>query len=145
MLLRMSRLIIAFFVLLPGCGDREASDGFDYSVEDWLAICSPFTSLDREKMLDFRDDHTVTLHKIARSRDLQAKGILETKNEIIEQGSWTADNTTGDVTVSVAGDRTSYTLVVPYNSQCVLGAGQVEAVNLRSSWYGTPDFGDNTQ
>src|SRR4029077_18871014 len=116
-----------------------------FSTEEWLDECWPFFSLDGEKKLMFQNaDHTLTLHRIDRNRDPKAKKNRETKNASTEQGTWTADNTTGEVVVNVAGDRQSYILVVPYESQCVLGAGQIEAVNLKSSWYGTPDE-DDTQ
>jgi hypothetical protein len=140
---RVSRFVFVFLVFLPGCGEQATKNPVSFSMEQWLDICSPLFSLDGEKMLMFRNaDHTVTLHRIDRIRDPEAKKILETKNESTEQGTWTADNTTGEVVVNVAGDRHSYILVVPYELQCVLGAGQIDAVNLKSSWYGTPDFGD---
>jgi hypothetical protein len=126
-------------LFLTGCHARATKDTKEFSVEEWLNVCSPFYSLDGQQLLMFRDaDHTVTLHKIDRTRDPSAKGILETKYELRERGTWTTDKRTGQVLVDVAGKQASYTLVVPYEFQCVLGAGQIEAVNLKSSWYGTP-------
>lgn len=99
-------------VELPGWGD--------------LLPCSYAASFDGTKKLSFSENGLVVLY------DKSAKG-----GSI--DGKWTFDEAAGLYTVTIDGQIANYSVVEAGGSGfCILVKGDLNAVDLRSSWFASP-------
>jgi hypothetical protein len=107
------------------------------AVPGWekLSECSPVGSFDGSKTLSFSADRTVALLDM---RDRKNRSLAESK------GAWTYDDTRDRYTVSLNNETRQYALINPDGSNvCILADGDVTAVNLQQSWFGTTSSDDS--
>jgi hypothetical protein len=126
--------------LASSCNQEKQQKSPDFTVPQWLSVCSPFASLDGATTITFRlGDHSVEIAEaIGDERD---RGAFFAKNPKISRGTWTVDEAIKNVNIDLGGVTKRYTLVVPFSEgQCILSAGAIDAANLRNSWFGEPDF-----
>jgi hypothetical protein len=96
--------------------------------------CGSLTSFDGTKTLEFERDNTVTLTE--KSSDEDDKNG-DDKPERKSSGTWAFDAEKEHYTVSFEGTSADYKLIKPEDSSvCIFAPGDVEAVNLRESWFG---------
>jgi hypothetical protein len=97
--------------------------------------CSPFSSVDGSKQLEF----DIVAGRVTLSDD--AGGLLAPTSDAAPLkivGTFAADKTTQQVIVRVGGETHRYALVVPSDGeQCILAAGASNAANLERSWFGS--------
>jgi hypothetical protein len=111
---------------------RPEIAGFD-DIEE----CGSLTSFDGTKTLEFERDNTATLTE--KSSDEDDKNG-DDKPERKSSGTWAFDEEKEHYTVSFEGTSVDYRLVKPEDSSvCIFAPGDVEAVNLRESWFGKID------
>jgi len=112
----------------------DDSDSSDLSIYDYVEECSPFSSVDGSRQLDF-DSVTGAVTLEDDSADLPSAASDATPGKAV--GTFAADEDTEQVYVRVAGATRQYTLVVPTDGgQCILAAGATEAADLNRSWFG---------
>lgn len=135
-------LVVIAIIALSGCDQGAKKKPPELSVGQWLYACSPFESLDGKRMLVFRpSDHSVTSSEAI--GDEAEVGALAAKNPQRTKGTWEADEATKRVVVNIGDSQFGYLLIVPFGEgQCILGAGNIRAVDLRRSLFGEPDFSD---
>ena len=134
---------LGFIVLVSSCDRKEQVEkkATDFTVVSWLNDCSPFESLNEERVLMFKKGQSVELSEAV--GDEKAKGALQAKHPRKTQGTWIADEATRSVIVELDGTRKTYTLLVtPSFSSCVLIAGAIDSADMRSSWFGEADFSE---
>jgi hypothetical protein len=112
----------------------------DHTIAEWLDACSPFEALDGTRSLDFNiRDHSVELSEAIDQE--RAAGAIAAEHPKITQGSWSADETTKQVVTDIDAEKRSYLLVITFSQdECILSAGDTGSSDLRSSWFGAPDF-----
>jgi hypothetical protein len=110
---------------------------------DDIEECGSLTSFDGTKTLEFERDNTATLTEKSSDGDDKNEDDKEDdknradKPERKVSGTWTFDEEKEHYTVSFEGTSVDYKLVKPEDSSvCILAPGDVEAVNLRESWFG---------
>jgi hypothetical protein len=122
---------------------RRATDpSSESSIFDTIDDCSPFSSVDGARQLDFDViGGLVTLSDEAGGLLAPASGDTPLKSV----GTFVADEKTQQVFIRVAGLKGRYTLVAPAGSdQCILAAGDTDAADLERSWYGAAEEDDPT-
>jgi hypothetical protein len=96
-----------------------------------LISCSYVTSLDGTKQLSISENNRATLYESVALSD--KKGGYE---RISIEGTWSFDEISKQYFVALNGETTSYLLVSPERGGvCMLIAGELEAANLRRSWF----------
>lgn len=97
---------------------------------DDIEACGSLTSFDGTKTIDFEREH-----KIVRT---EKSPNADDKSERKSIGTWSFDAEKERYTVSFEDGLLEYKLVKPEESSvCILAPGDVGAVNLRESWFGT--------
>jgi hypothetical protein len=125
-LLFWGAVIVGALYLFSG-GTRNPVEGWDD-----LDECSPMTSFDGHKMLDFDRDHKVDLTE-EDTPDENSK-----KSERKTFGTWSYDEEHKRFTVIINDRWTNYTLMRPESSDvCILAVGDLRSVNITESWFGT--------
>src|SRR5215813_4333609 len=128
-LLLMAALIVGVYYILSTENARRASRPVVAGWED-IEECGSLTSFDGTKTIDLERDHKVALtEKTADGDD---------KSERKSSGTWSFDEDNERYTVSLADKSLEYTLVKPEESNvCIFTpSDDVDAVNLRESWFG---------
>ena len=98
---------------------------------DDLASCAYVTSLDGTKQLSISENNRATLYESVALLD--KKGSVE---RIPIEGTWSFDEISKQYSVALNGVTTTYLLVNPERGGvCMLIAGELEAANLRRSWF----------
>jgi hypothetical protein len=96
-----------------------------------LISCSYVTSLDGTKQLSISENNRATLYVSVALSD--KKGGEE---RISIEGTWSFDEISKQYFVALNGETTTYLLVSPEKGGvCMLVAGELEAANLRRSWF----------
>jgi hypothetical protein len=97
---------------------------------DDLIPCSLVTSFEGTKQLTLFENHRVKLLEEARSKD----GHPQNQDE----GLWSFDGDSKRYSLTLNGVTMVYTLVSPEQTDtCILISGDLEAANLRRSWFST--------
>jgi hypothetical protein len=99
------------------------------TVPGWedLISCSYVTSLDGTKHLSISENNRATLYE---------RVALSDKKRISIEGIWSFDEISKRYFVALNGETTTYQLVNPEGGGvCMLIAGELEAANLRRSWF----------
>jgi hypothetical protein len=133
-LLFWGAVIVGALYLFSG-GTRNPGAAPPPLVEGWddLDECSPMTSFDGHKMLDFDRDHKVDLTEEDTPDDENSK-----KSERKTFGTWSYDEEHKRFTVIINDRWTNYTLMRPQGSDvCILAVGDLRSVNITESWFGT--------
>lgn len=106
---------------------------------DDISECGTLTSFDGTKTIDFDRDHKIGLTEKSPDGD--------EKSERKSTGTWSFDEENERYTVSLQNASVSYQLVKPEDaSVCILAPGDdVEAVNLRESWFGKIEEQDDDE
>ena len=127
--------VILGALYLFGGGTRNPGAAPAPLVAGWddLDECSPLTSFDGHKTLDFDRDHNVDLTEEDTPDDEKSKS-----SERKTFGSWSYDKEHKRFTVIVKDTSTNYTLMRPEGSDvCILAVGDLRSVNITESWFGT--------
>ena len=101
------------------------------AVAGWDDIdeCGSLTSFEGTKTLDFERSHMASLTEKA------SNGADKPERKV--DGTWSFDPEKERYTVSFGDSPAHYKLVKPEDSSvCILTPGDVNAVNLRDSWFG---------
>ena len=113
---------------------QDDDDESDLSIYDYVEECSPFSSVDGTRQLDF-DSVTGAVTLEDNSADLPSAASDTTPGKAV--GTFAADEDSEQVSVRIAGATRQYTLVVPTDGgQCILAAGATESADLNRSWFG---------
>jgi hypothetical protein len=103
---------------------RPAVAGWD-DIEE----CGSLTSFDGTKTIDFERTHKVTL--------TEKTGEGDDESESTVAGTWSFDEEKERYTVYLKDSALNYQLIKPEDaSVCIFAPGDVDAVNLRESWFG---------
>jgi hypothetical protein len=96
-----------------------------------LISCSYVTSLDGTKQLSISENNRATLYESVALLDKTGGD-----ERISIDGTWSFDETSKQYFVALNGETTTYLLVSPEKGGvCMLVAGELEAANLRRSWF----------
>jgi hypothetical protein len=96
-----------------------------------LISCSYVTSLDGTKQLSISENNRATLYESVALSD-KKRG----DERISVEGTWSFDEISKQYFVALNGETTAYLLVSPERGGvCMLIAGELEAANLRRSWF----------
>jgi hypothetical protein len=101
------------------------------AIPGWEDIeeCGSLTSFDGTKTIDFEEDLKIVLTEKSPDGDEKSERKLT--------GTWSFDVEKERYTVSLEDVSLDYKLVKPEDSSvCIFAPGDVEAVNLRESWFG---------
>jgi hypothetical protein len=127
-------VIVGALYLFSG-GTRNPGAAPPSLVAGWddLDECSPMTSFDGRKALDFDRDHKVDLTEEDNPDDGKS-----TKFERKTSGTWSYDEEHRRFTIIMNDRWTDYTLMRPEGSDvCILAVGDLRSVNITESWFGT--------
>lgn len=96
-----------------------------------LISCSYATSLDGTKQLSVSENNRATLYESVALSDKKGSD-----KRISIEGTWSFDEISKQYFVALNGETTAYLLVSPERGGvCMLIAGELEAANLRRSWF----------
>jgi hypothetical protein len=96
---------------------------------DDIEECGSLSSFDGTKTIDFERTHSVTLTETPPDGD--------EKSERKVTGTWSFDEGKERYTVYLENSAIEYSLTKPEDSSvCIFAPGDVDAVNLRESWFG---------
>lgn len=96
---------------------------------DDIEECGSLTSFDGTKTIDFEEDLKIVVTEKSPDGDEKSERKLA--------GTWSFDAERERYTVSYEDVSLDYKLVKPEDSSvCIFTRGDVEAVNLRESWFG---------
>jgi hypothetical protein len=94
---------------------------------DDLLYCADVSSLDGTTQVAFSENHTLFYDKNADGRTI---------------GTWSFDENLKRYAITLKGQTTTYSLISPRRANtCMLIKGDLEAADLRGSWFAT--FPDN--
>jgi hypothetical protein len=127
-------VIVGALYLFSG-GTQNPASAPSSLIPGWddLDECSPMTSFDGYKSLDFDSDHNVDLTE----EDNPDDGKF-TKSERKTSGTWSYHDEHKRFTVIINDRSTDYTLMRPEGSDvCILAVGDLRSVNITESWFGT--------
>jgi hypothetical protein len=103
---------------------------------DDLEECGSLTSFDGTKTIDFERDNKVTLTENSSEEDDESEGKSD-ESARKTSGTWSFDEEKERYTVNLKETLLDYMLVKPEDSNvCIFAPGDVDAVNLRESWFG---------
>jgi hypothetical protein len=90
---------------------------------DDLITCSELVSIDGAKRLSLSEDHVLKVYD-------------KTGTKKAESGTWSYREQSKQYSIVLADQSWDYVLVSPNGSDtCILASGNVEAANLRASWF----------
>jgi hypothetical protein len=99
---------------------------------DDIDECGSLTSFDGTKTIDFERTQKIILTETSSNGD-------DTSERKVT-GTWSFDAEKERYTVSFEGTSLAYQLIKPEDSSvCILTPGDIGAVNLRDSWFGTTE------
>jgi hypothetical protein len=102
---------------------------------DGLISCAYSTSLDGTKRLSVSENSHATLYEEHEPLDRKQGDEIPPI-----EGTWSFDESSKRYLVVLNGETTTYVLVNPEGGgMCMLIAGEVEAANLRRSWFSAPN------
>jgi hypothetical protein len=119
-------------------GEQDQEKPVKVSDTEWLDSCSPFETLDGQRMLTFSvADHSVVATEAV--GDEKAEGALSAAHPQKAEGTWVVEEETHRVDVEIGGTKENYTLLVSFSKdQCILVSGSLSGADLTKSLFATP-------
>jgi hypothetical protein len=122
-------------------GARTAQNKLAIPGWDDLVPCSDMVSFDGMKALTLHDDHRASFY----NKD-PLKAPKEGEHDVTAEGTWSFDETSNRYSVTLNGLTTDYLMLSPEDvSTCMLIKGDLEAADLRGSWFAKSDEPENDE
>jgi len=94
----------------------EAAKAPSPTLSQWLGECSPFESLDGMRALDFKiSDNSVRISEAVDNE--RAAGAVSAKHPKIIRGTWSADEITKQVAVTLNAATIHYVLLITFSEE----------------------------